>query len=193
MSHFGKECLLCCLGIRINVQKHVYSHCLLAEVMIFIKTNVGHIAQSSTNLNESWWVITHDNKYHVWKPRWQPQSSEDVVYLLTDIFSICRIPPHAMTEWTSKILYMLHLFWAHCCDSTSNKARRHYSNNVLIVIYIWGTVMVDITKQNWQNIPIATPPKEKKGKRKGVSLFPTPFWDYLSPLMVQTGPTGSEA
>lgn len=101
------------------------------------------------------------------------QSEDGVWYLLTDImFSICSAPLRARRERTSKIPSMLYLFWACRWDSTSNVvlffsfslslyffsfffgASRHYSNNVLVMIYIWGTVMVDITKQNWQNIPI---------------------------------------
>lgn len=82
-------------------------------------------------------------------------------------------------------------------------ASRHY-NNAVILIYIWGTVMVDITKQNWQNIPIVLwkgrlsptltlrEKKKKKEKkrhsshlglhRSGNSTFPhSILWLFITP------------
>lgn len=68
-------------------------------------------------------------------------------------------------------------------------------NNAVILIYIWGTVMVDITKQNWQNIPIVlwkgrlSPTltlREKKKERKEKAFLSFGFtseWEFnFSPL-----------
>lgn len=73
-------------------------------------------------------------------------------------------------------------------------ASRPY-NNAVILIYIWGTVMVDITKQNWQNIPIVlwkgrlSPTltlREKKKERKEKAFLSFGFtseWEFnFSPL-----------
>lgn len=205
--------------------------------MILIKTNVGHIlnilkhsdiVQSSINLNGYWWLIAHDNEYHVLKPRRQPQSSSVWRQRMTFINRHHVFHMQFSTQCKEKkdiqnphhVVFVLGmLLWFHIKRACFFSASRHYSNNVLIMIYIWGTVMVYITKQNWQNIPIVL----QKGrlsprltlrvtlkrlwcrackKKKaflfwvyigvGIQPFPTPFCGYLSPLTVGPRPTGSE-
>lgn len=156
MSHIGRDWLFRCLDMtfffklysRWKIFKNMSHWYPLSPVdMILINTNVGHvmnilkhsdIVQSYINLDKSHWVITHDNKYHFLESCWQVQSS---------------------SVWRRRMIsinrhHVFHMQYSTTSSQSVFSMTCHYSSNTVIVIYIWGTVMVDITKQNWQNIPI---------------------------------------